>query len=163
MYFTAGGVSLSTASIILTCCTLSATVFSFMNSSILSTLKTRGYISFLLVGAILANVGMIVYSSYPNILLIVFIVLFYGIGYSGSHCMNLVSGIIFDPEDAANANSKIYGFGATGGLIMLPLNAFLVENFGYNTMYLVITLLAVVSLVTFQLALAMARKQGKSI
>lgn len=163
MYFTAGGVSLSTASIILTCCTLSATVFSFMNSNILNALKTRGYIFFLLTGAILANVGMIAYSSYPNIILIVLIVLFYGIGYSGSHCMNLVSGIIFDPEDAANANSKIYGFGATGGLIMLPLNAFIVENFGYNTMYLVITLLAVISLVTFQLALAMAKKQGKSI
>ena len=103
MYFTEGGVSLSVASIILTCCTLSAMVFSFMNGRILSALKTRGYINFLLAGAILANLGMILYSSVPSFLIIVLVVLFYGIGYSGSHCMNLVSGIMFDPEDAANA------------------------------------------------------------
>lgn len=163
MYFTEGGVSLSTASIILTCCTLSAMGFSFMNGRILSALKTRGYINFLLAGAILANLGMILYSSVPNFLVIVLVVLFYGIGYSGSHCMNLVSGIMFDPEDAANANSKIYGFGAFGGLAMLPLNAFLVENYGYNTMYLVIAILAVVSLVAFQSALFIAKKQGKNI
>lgn len=77
--------------------------------------------------------------------------------------MNLVSGIMFDPEDAANANSKIYGFGAFGGLVMLPLNAFLVENYGYNIMYLVIVILAVVSLVAFQSALFIAKKQGKNI
>lgn len=163
MYFTEGGVSLSVASIILTCCTLSAMVFSFMNGRILSALKTRGYINFLLAGAILANLGMILYSSVPSFLIIVLVVLFYGIGYSGSHCMNLVSGIMFDPEDAANANSKIYGFGAFGGLVMLPLNAFLVENYGYNIMYLVIAILAVVSLVAFQSALFIAKKQGKNI
>lgn len=163
MYFTEGGVSLSTASIILACCTLSAMVFSFMSGPILSALKTRGYINFLLVGAILSNLGMILYSSVPNFLVIVLVVLSYGIGYSGSHCMNLVSGIMFDPEDAANANSKIYGFGAFGGLVMLPLNAFLVENYGYNIMYLVIAILAVVSLVAFQSALFIAKKQGKNI
>lgn len=163
MYFTGGGVSLSTASIILTFCTLSATVFSFLNGQFLSTLKTRGYIFFLLAGAILANVGMIVYSSIPSFFFIILIVLFYGIGYSGSHCMNLVAGIMFDPEDAANANSKIYGFGATGGLVMQPLNAFMVENFGYNTMFFVIAILAVISLVAFQTALSLAQKQGKTI
>lgn len=163
MYFTAGGVTLSVASIILTCCTLSATVFSFLNGRVLDTLKTRGYICFLLAGAILSNLGMILYSTAPSIFLIVLIVLFYGIGYSGSHCMNLVANIMFDPEDAANANSKIYGFGATGGLIMMPLNAFLVQNYGYNAMFLVIAILAVISLIAFQVALVMAKSQGRQV
>ena len=163
MYFTDGGISLSTATIILSVCTLSAAFFSFLNGQMLSRFKTRGYILVLLGSVILSNLGMIVYSAVPSVIFIALIVLFYGIGYSGSHCMNLVAGILFDPEDAANANSKIYGFGAAGGLVMSPLTAALVENFGYNTMYFMIIVLAAVSLAAFQSALVLAKRQGKKI
>lgn len=163
MYFTSGGVSLTAAATILTFCTLSAAAFSFMNGPILERLKSRRYIIFLLSGAILANLGMIVYSTVPNFVLIILVVIFYGIGYGGSHCMNLVANVMFDKEDAANANSKIYGFGAFGGLLMQPLNAYLVQNYGYNTMYFVIIIMTVIALLAFMIALSVAQKQGKNI
>lgn len=95
--------------------------------------------------------------------LCLFMTLFCGIGYSGPQCINIVSGLIFAPEDAANANSKISSIAMSGGLVLLPLSGYLVDHVGYFAVYLVVISFAVLSLICFETALALAKKQGKPI
>lgn len=149
MFFIEGGLSLESSTLILSAATISAAVFSFLNGQILDALKSQKYILFLMSGVILGNLGMVLYSHTASVALVFLIVLCYGMGYSGSHCMNLVAGILFDRESAADANSKIYGFGMIGGLAMLPLTGAMVDGPGYSAMYFLIIALAAVSLVSF--------------
>jgi len=162
-FFAQAGLSLMTSTIILSCATLSAAVFSFLNGRFLQTLRSRKYVALLLVSVILGNLTMILYSKYSAFPLIFFLLLFYGIGYSGAHCINILAGLIFDREDAANANSKISGIAMSGGLMLLPLNGYLVETVGYSAAYLLVIALAFVSLIAFELALTIAKKQGRRI
>ena len=102
---------------------------------------------------------MIVYGILPQPIIIALIILFYGIGYSGAHCINIVSGIIFSEEDAADANSKISGLAMSGGLLLLPLSGYLVDHVGFAAVYLVIIALAAISLISYELALSVSSKE----
>ena len=53
----------------------------------------------------LGSLTMILYKIWLNFLLILFMILFYGIGYSGAQCFNTVSGLIFAFFFLDNANS----------------------------------------------------------
>lgn len=156
-FFTDNGISLETSTMILSCATISATFFSFLNGRIMEKLGVKGYVAFLLAGVVLGNLSMILYGAYPWIPLVLCIVIFYGIGYSGAHCINIISGLIFPPEDTANANSKISSIAMSGGLLLLPLCGYLAEHVGYSAVYLVVMFFAIVSLVCFELALSLAK------
>lgn len=161
--FTQNGLSLGMAATILSCATISAAVFSFLNGHFLKWLHVRDYLIFLLGGVIGGNLVMILFERMPSLLLMIPLLLFYGIGYSGAHCINLLANIIFDPEDAANANSKISGIAMSGGLLLLPLNGYLVEHIGYSAAYLMVIAMAGLSLISYLIALFLAKTQGKSL
>lgn len=152
-FFAQNGISLQVSAAILSCATISAAIFSFLNGYFLEQLKVKKYIALLLGSVILGNLMMIVYEISPQPLFIVLIILFYGIGYSGAHCINIVSGIIFSAEYAADANSKISGLAMSGGLLLLPFSGYLVDHVGFAAVYLVIIALATMSLVSYELAL----------
>lgn len=154
-FFEKGGLSLGVSSLILGCATLSAAVCSFFNGHILERFKVKGYIIILLGSVILANLMMIAYGNYPMNGMILLMILFYGLGYSGAHCINIVSRIIFEPEDAADANSKISGIAMIGGLIFLPVSGYMAEHVGFSAMYILIALTAAISLVSYLSALKM--------
>ena len=151
------------STIILSCATISAAVFSFLNGRIMGACGVRWYVAILLCGVVLGNLSMILYEVWPSFLLILFMILLYGIGYSGAQCINIVSGLIFAPEDVANANSKISSIAMSGGLVLLPLSGYLVDHVGYFAVYLVVISFAVLSLICFETALALAKKQGRAI
>lgn len=162
-FFSQNGIELQVSTIILSCATISATVFSFLNGRIMGACGVRWYVAILLCGVVLGNLSMILYEVWPSFLLILFMILFYGIGYSGAQCINIVSGLIFAPEDVANANSKISSIAMSGGLVLLPLSGYLVDHVGYFAVYLVVISFAVLSLICFETALALAKKQGRAI
>ena len=162
-FFAENGIQLHISTIILSCATISAAIFSFLNGRVMEAIGVRHYVGVLLSGVILGNLSMIIYEYWPNTALIFLIVLFYGIGYSGAHCINIVSGLLFAPEEAANANSKISSIAMSGGLLLLPLSGYLVDNLGYYAVYLVVISFALLSLVCFEAALTLAKRQGKAI
>lgn len=51
----------------------------------------------------------------------------------------------------------------SGGLVLLPLSGYLVDHVGYFAVYLVVISFAVLSLICFETALALAKKQGRAI
>ena len=162
-FFEQNGIPLRVSTLILSCATISAAIFSFLNGRVMNAVGVQRYVLILLCGVILGNLSMLLYEYWPSALLILLMVLFYGIGYSGAHCINIVSGLIFDPEDAANANSKISSIAMSGGLLLLPLSGYLVDHFGYFAVYLVVISFALLSLVCFEVALILAKRQGKEI
>ena len=162
-FFEQNGIPLRVSTLILSCATISAAIFSFLNGRVMNAVGVQRYVLILLCGVILGNLSMLLYEYWPSALLILLMVLFYGIGYSGAHCINIVSGLIFDPEDAANANSKISSIAMSGGLLLLPLNGYLVDHFGYFAVYLVVISFALLSLICFEVALILAKRQGKDI
>lgn len=162
-FFDQNGISLRISTIILSCATISAAIFSFLNGRVMDTVGVRRYVLILLSGVILGNLSMLLYEYWPSAVLILLMVLSYGIGYSGAHCINIVSGLIFNPEDAANANSKISSIAMSGGLLLLPLSGYLVDHFGYFAVYLVVISFALLSLICFEMALMLARRQGKAV
>lgn len=162
-FFEQNGIPLRVSTLILSCATISAAIFSFLNGRVMSAVGIQRYVLILLCGVILGNLSMLLYEYWPSTLLILLMVLFYGIGYSGAHCINIVSGLIFDSEDAANANSKISSIAMSGGLLLLPLSGYLVDHFGYFAVYLVVISFALLSLVCFEVALILAKRQGKEI
>mgnify|MGYP001037670392 FL=1 len=158
-FFERDGIPLDVASVVLSSATVCAAAFSFLNGRMLEWLKERLYIGVLLGAVILANLMMILYGEYSAFFLVFLIVLFYGIGFSGAHAINIVSRVIYeDPAEAANANSKISGIAMVGGLIFLPLSANLAQNVGFAVMYLVIAAVATVSLLCYETALGIASK-----
>ena len=158
-FFARNGISLQVSAAILSCATISAAIFSFLNGRFLKWLKVKKYVALLLGSVILGNLMMIVYGILPQPIIIALIILFYGIGYSGAHCINIVSGIIFSAEDAADANSKISGLAMSGGLLLLSLSGYLVDHVGFAAVYLVIIALAVISLISYELALSVSPKE----
>lgn len=159
--FTKGGLSLSTATTILSCATISAAVFSFLNGRMLEKFDVKNYLRILLGAVILANLMMIVYDKSHAFFVIVLVILFYGLGFSGAHAINIVSREIFSPEEAADANSKISGIAMVGGLIFLPVSGYLAQNVGFTAVYITVAVVAMISLISYQLAITVANNQSK--
>lgn len=97
-FFARNGISLQVSAAILSCATISAAIFSFLNGRFLKWLKVKKYVALLLGSVILGNLMMIVYGILPQPIIIALIILFYGIGYSGAHCINIVSLGLFFPR-----------------------------------------------------------------
>ncbi len=163
VFFTRAGLSLAIAATILSIMSFASAFFTFISGKVLETFKIRKFVLFITAAAILSNLGMILYSRVPSVLLIIMIVICYGIGYSMVTLNNLISGILFDSRDASNANSKMFAMLMAGNIFMFPIAGMIVDKFGFDVLYILMVVLMVASASVLFLGITMAKRQGKSI
>lgn len=162
-YFTKGGMSLSTAAGLLSVMSLAAAAFMYISGTVLEKLRVKNFVLILCVAAIVSNLGMVAYGAAPSILILAVIIITYGVGYSLVTFNNLVCGLLFDEEDAANANSKMFAVLMGGNIAMLAIAGFVVDNLGFNMLFVVIALMDAATIIAFFAAVTVAQKQGKKI
>lgn len=70
---------------------------------------------------------------------------------------------MFFPEDVANASSKLMDMLFAGNIICLPVSGIIIERFGYTTLYVLMAVMSVASLLLYLVSLGVARSQGVAV
>lgn len=160
MYFGMGGMSLSMSATIVSVMTFGSAIFSLFSGKILGFLKVEKFMIFVLILAALSNAAMLIYGASPSVVVLLMIILCYSVGNAVGSLNNLVIDKMFKPEDINNANSKLYGILYAGNIVYLPLSGIIIENMGYNVLWILMTAVNVISLIFYLAALKVAKKQG---
>lgn len=160
MFFGNAGMSLTTASTLISVMTLLSACFSLVSGRILGVLKVKGFLTLVVISAAFSNLAMALFGINASMLMVVLVVLFFSIGNAAQSVNNLVVDKMFTPQDVPNANSKMFAIMFAGNIVYMPFAAVIIDSMGYIALYGIMAALNILSFLFYIIALNSAKKQG---
>lgn len=148
-FFTELGMHIKKAAALLSLLSLSSGICSFISGKLLKRLRVKRFLCLLVGAAITANLGMILYEHTSSPLVVMIIIVSYGIGGLIPTAANLISGELFAREDAVNVASKCYAVYAGTNILLAPVCAAMIDNFGFSSAFCMVASLCGASLIFY--------------
>lgn len=156
------GMSFPTAATIVSILTLSGAAYNFVSGYFMDRIGLKLFIIVTFVAGVFANSMMIMYSTYPVLLVIVLVVIGFTIGYPSTHFSNFIVAPIFGTKLATEANAMIIAFAFISNGTFIPLFMRIATEFGYQTMYTIVICCDLGALTLYLIAYFMVQKQIKN-
>lgn len=163
IYFPQYGMQYGTAAMLVSLCGLASGFCTMANGRIMEKLGIRKFIFLLMSGAVICNLLTAFYSKNQSLLVIIFIVLFYSLGFSAAYITNILVTPLFGEALSTEANTKLLAIMQGGNALIVPIYAKLFETFSFSSVYLIIAGVNCVTIILYALAMHFAKKKGVQV
>lgn len=155
-----GTISFATAATFVSIMTLVGGVAGTFGGKLLDKLGLKAYIMIVFLSAAVCNLGFVLFGVTQSVAALGVILLGYALGYAYSYISNLITVPLFGVEQATSANTKMLAMVYAGQMVLAPVNARIMELFGFHAAYIIMAACSILVMVLYLLAIRLSQKQA---
>lgn len=157
------GMPFQTAAVVLSVMGLIGGLLTMISGAIADKMSLGKYVVLIYGAGFLANFMMIAYAYVQSPVVILLLIVTYSAGLMYGPFENIMVGPVFGDEDGPDALSKIEAMEAGSRVVLKPILASVITNYGFQQFFAVSGTLSVIAMLGYLCAFSVARRRGMKI